>query len=282
MLPSPTPPTPPAHRLARVAQRRALLLYCALAFGGSWTYWLALLSQGVRVGPGSSATHLPGLCGPFLAALTVTALADGAPGVKRFLRSCVHWPTPRWRWVLMAASPVGAAAVLFAVLAMLGQPVPSLHDFNSYPGVPQPVPLALTVVAALLLNGIGEEGGWRGFALPRLAQDRTPLRAALWVAALWMLWHAPLFALNASMHRMLGPALIGWAMGLTAGSLVLAWLYFQSRSVLVVAVWHTAFNFLVATAPGQGFVAAAASVLVMGLAVAVAVGWARQRDRAAS
>lgn len=273
---SPFVSLPPSSRLSRLAQQHALPMYCVLAFGLSWAYWLALLARGLRVGPGSGATHLPGLFGPFLAALAVTALADGGPGVKWLLSSCVRLPAPRWRWVLAATSPAWVGAAVFGVLAMFGQRVPSLQDFNTYPGMPQAVPLALAFLAALLVNGIGEEGGWRGFALPRLAEGRTPLRAALWVAAIWMLWHAPLFALNASMRQMLGPALVGWALGLAAGSLLLAWLYFHSRSVFVVAVWHTTFNFLVATSPGQGLVAAVASSMVIAVAAAVAVAWARR------
>ncbi|WP_422846145.1 CPBP family intramembrane glutamic endopeptidase [Acidovorax sp. M2(2025)] len=274
MRPSTANPAAP-RPLARFAQRHALLLYCVLAFAFSWGYWLALLARGERVGPGSSATHLPGLCGPFLAALVVTALAEGMPGLVRLLRSCVRLPVPRWRSALLALSPLLLGALIFAALAAFGHPLPSLRDFNTYPGIPQAPSLGVAAVVALLLNGLGEEGGWRGFALPRLAQGRSRLRAALAVAGIWLLWHAPLFVLNTSMAALLGPALLGWALGLTAGSLVLAWLYFQGRSVLLVAVWHTAFNFLVATAPGQGLVAAVGSTVVMLLAVAVAAAWRR-------
>lgn len=263
-------------RTALARPDRAVLLYCVLAVAFSWGYWLTLLAQGKRVGPGSSATHLPGLFGPFLAAVAVTALTDGAAGLRRLWLSCVRLPAPRWRSMLWATSPLWGGALVFAALAAFGRPLPALQDFNSYPGIPQGRSLWAAALLALLLNGLGEEGGWRGFALPRLAQGRSRLRAALYVAGVWLLWHAPLFVLNTSMAALLGPALLGWALGLTAGSLVLAWLYFQGRSVLVVAVWHTAFNFLVATVPGQGLVAAVGSTVVMVLAVAVAAAWWRE------
>lgn len=267
-------------RLALARPGRAVLLYSALAFAFSWSYWLTLLARGERVGPGSTASHLPGLFGPFLAALVVTALADGAPGLRQFLQSCFRLPAPRWRSCLLAVSPLMAGAVIWAVLAAWGHPWPALRDFNSYPGLPEAGSLGSAFLLALVLNGLGEEGGWRGFALPRLlaqAPQRSRLRAALLVAGLWLLWHAPLFVLNTSMAALLGPTLLGWALGLAAGSLVLSWLYLQGRSVLVVAVWHTAFNFLVATAPGQGLVAAVASTAVMVLAVAVAAAWWRDK-----
>ena len=263
----------PATRMVR---KHAVLVYCGLAFALSWTYWLYLLHSGQRVEPGSTATHLPGLFGPFLAALIATALADGADGVRRFLASCVRLPAPRLRSLLLATSPLWFGLALFAVLSAFRPQSPSLQDFNTYPGVPHQGSLAATALLAFVLNGLGEEGGWRGFALPRLAQGRSRLRAALLVAGIWLLWHLPLFALKASMGALLGPALFGWALGLTAGSLVLAWLYFKSQSVLVVAAWHTSFNFLVATAPGQGLVAAIASTVVMLLGLVIAVVWWRE------
>jgi membrane protease YdiL (CAAX protease family) len=43
-----------------------------------------------------------------------------------------------------------------------------------------------------LFSPIGEEPGWRGFALPRLLDGRSPLSATVILAPLVALWHAPL------------------------------------------------------------------------------------------
>jgi RsiW-degrading membrane proteinase PrsW (M82 family) len=62
---------------------------------------------------------------------------------------------------------------------------------------------------------------------------------------------------------------------------VLTRLYVGSgRSVLLVALWHTAFNFTTATTATQGLSAAITSTAVMVAAVVVLV-QARVRDRAA-
>ena len=47
-------------------------------------------------------------------------------------------------------------------------------------------------VSALFAAGIGEEPGWRGFALPRIQRYR-PLRGSLLLGALWGVWHLPLW-----------------------------------------------------------------------------------------
>ena len=79
----------------------------------------------------------------------------------------------------------------------------------------------------------------------------------------------------------MGWATVGWGLGLLAGSVVLTRLYVGSgRSVLLVAVWHTAFNFTSATTATEGLSAAITSTAVMVAAVVVLVR-ARVRDRAA-
>jgi membrane protease YdiL (CAAX protease family) len=259
-------------------RKHAVLSYFVLAFAFSWSYWLYLLLKGDRVQPGSSATHLPGLLGPFLAALVVTAVVDGVGGLRCLLLSCVRLPSPRLPSLLLATSPLLFGVAAYAILSLFGVPPPTLDDLNTYPGVPEGWPPAASLLFVLILNGIGEEGGWRGFALPRLARGRSKLHASLLVAGMWLLWHLPLFALNASMAALLGPALLGWALGLASGSIVLAWIFFRVQSVFVVAIWHTSFNLLVATAPGRGLVAALASTIVMVLGVLIAARWLWWRD----
>ncbi len=80
------------------------------------------------------------------------------------------------------------------------------------------------------------------------------VRAALLVTVVWATWHLPLFWVVEG-FRSMGWATIGWVLGLLAGSVVLTRLYIGSgRSVLLVALWHTAFNLSTATAATQGLV----------------------------
>ncbi|MFN3304096.1 MAG: lysostaphin resistance A-like protein [Roseateles sp.] len=263
----PSSPRPPWVR------RHPLTAFVLLAYGLSWSWWLAMGALGWRVAPGSAATHLPGLLGPALAALGVTGWAEGRVGLRALLARCARWPRPRWRTLGLALSPLLVAALVFAALAPFTGRLPVWTQFKAYPGLPADWPWFAVVVAALLLNGFGEELGWRGFLLQRLARRHGPPRAALGVAAVWALWHLPLFWVHAGMAAMLGPMLLGWVGGLVAGSLLLGWLFMATDSVLVVALWHTAFNFMVATPPGQGAVAIALNALVVLAAVRVWRAW---------
>lgn len=270
------------HTLRRWAGSRPVLSFYVLALTLSWSYWLALLAVGEQVRPGSSATHLPGLAGPMIAAIIVTVLAFGRPALRELALSAVVLPRPCLRNALLALSPAAVAAAVFLALRAAGTPLPALDAFATYPGLPAGMPLAMMFLIALVFNGYGEEVGWRGFATKHLVPRLGKLRATLVVAALWLVWHAPLFWLNANMQELVGPVLLGWALGLVCGAFVLAGLYLASgHSILVVAVWHTLYNFTVATPAGTGTPAAVISALVMAWGVYIAFSWRRNaRDDA--
>src|SRR5262245_48992115 len=107
---------------------------------------------------------------PTLAALLILAITSGKPGVLRLLRSYVRWRVGL-QWYLVAV--VGVAVLIFLSFAA----VPGvLADFVAPDW--SLVPLWLSSFVAVLFLPPGgpllEEGGWRGFALPRLQRLPVP------------------------------------------------------------------------------------------------------------
>jgi membrane protease YdiL (CAAX protease family) len=55
-----------------------------------------------------------------------------------------------------------------------------------------PTVLALSVYMFIQV-GIGEEIGWRGYALPKLQSGYSALVSSVILGGIWVLWHLPLF-----------------------------------------------------------------------------------------
>lgn len=254
------PTAPPLH-----PRRAPLVCFVVLAYALSWAWWLPLAVRHDVVGPGQGwPSHLPGLLGPALAAIVTTALYDGRAGLRALWTRAVRVRAP---WTSYAM--VLATAALLLATCVEDRPL-SAASLLRYSGAPELA--AATVPYVLLLNGFGEELGWRGFLGERLLPRHGLARSALWIAPVWAAWHLPLFWVVAS-FRDLGPGgVIGWTLGLGCGSVFLLWLYDRSRrAVPIVAAWHTAFNFATATEAAQGAPAAIASTVVMLVALGLLV-----------
>ncbi len=251
----------------RPGNRWRLPLFFGLAYLFTWSVWIPMAARGVRVQPGVGAVYLAGHLGPMLAAFAVAALLDGRGGVASLWRAMFRWRVG-WRAAAVAlATPLafGAAGVVGFVLAE-GR-APDLAGFALYPGIPAWGLLPVVGLAAVF-NGFGEETGWRGFALPSLERRFSPLAASLVLAPLWALWHWPAFLLSESYRAFSPLLLLGFLVGLAAGSVVLAYVYHRCKdSVLLAVGWHVMYNLFSATAAARGVIAAVTSALVVAWAV---------------
>lgn len=257
----------------------ALVAYALLAYGLSWAWLIPLAVSGSVVEQGSGQpTHFPALLGPMFAALLVAWRTGDLP---RLLRS-MTMVRVRTRWWVFALSPVLLGCVVWAMLAMAGAQLPQVSGFAEMSGLPSTVGVAAVAALVLLVNGFGEETGWRGFALPLLQRRFSPLAAMSIVAVLWAGWHLPMFFVVGNFRSFGAGTVVGWFLGLLAGSIVLGWLYNRSGgSVVLVAVWHAGFNMVSGTAAATGVLAAVATTAVMTLAAVLVAAEviARRRGR---
>jgi membrane protease YdiL (CAAX protease family) len=264
-----------------LVRRHPVGSFVVLAYALSWADWIPLLLRGERVVPGGPVTHFPGLVGPAVAALVVSALAEGRAGLRRLLGKLGRVSRPRLQFLAYSLSPVGFLLLALGESLIAARPLPALRDFGVYSGLPVlPVPIVLVLV--FLCNGLGEETGWRGFALGRLQQRYGPVRGTLVLALIWAGWHLPMFGVVET-YRAMGPAglLGGFGLGLCAGAVVLARVVNQTGgSVLAAALWHTSYNLTAATAAGRGMIGAVTTTCVMAWAILLLLQeWRRPRER---
>jgi membrane protease YdiL (CAAX protease family) len=93
----------------------------------------------------------------------------------------------------------------------------------------------------LIIVGIGEEVGWRGWLLPQLQKRFSPLSSSLILGLVWGAWHFPLFVIGAYPG---GPESI--VVYLVIGPIfatLFTWLFNRTRGALLPAIClHTAVN----------------------------------------
>lgn len=192
--------------------------YALLAYALSWALWSpTVLGAG---GPVAATLFFLGVLGPAAAALIVSR-ATGAP-IRPWAAQIVKWRVPARYYLYALGLPVLLFAIVNAELALFGYDV----ELDLL-GERLPAYLA-TFVIVLAIGGGLEEPGWRGFALPRLQEHHTPVRATLILGIVWGVWHLPLYGL-----AFVGPLLFVF---------FYTWLYNRTGSVLLCILLHASFT----------------------------------------
>lgn len=234
--------------MLRLVRSSPLLLFFILAFAFTWANWVprALASRGWLDVTVPDALAVVGGYGPALAAVIVTALTSGRTGLRHLGRRLVLWRVGvQWWGVVLFLRPAMTLAAL-ALHLLSGGATPSAGQppalLFGEPGTPlwQQI-LFLAVILTLGFDGLGEEVGWRGFALPRLLARYRALTASLILGTLWWLWHLP-YAMT------LGSALsaepfYSYLPGMLASSILFTWIFNHTHaSVLLAIIFHATGN----------------------------------------
>ena len=185
-------------RLSSVVKRHPIVTFFVLTYAISWGF---LPIEAVRFMAG----------GPLIAALIVIPVTQGWAG----LRGARLPDDPLARQVVLvrgghrtpACRPPGSP---WCSTSRLGAGAPSLAQFGS-------VTTFLMVFAVRLINPgdgpLGEEPGWRGFALPGLQTTLSPLVSTLILGVLVAGWHVPILFLEEGGLR--PSVLVGGLLGLS-------------------------------------------------------------------
>jgi uncharacterized protein len=175
--------------LRAAVRRRPTIAFFVAAFALTWVVWVPrALGSAWAVGLGAVWTYMPAV-----AALLVAAVV-GHGAVRDLGRRLTRWRVPlRW-YAVVLLGPAAFWAVVLAVVGVLGLlGVP--YDGTAAPrppGADLGVRVLPVLVVLALTDGLGEEAGWRGFALPRLLGRLPGLAASVLLGLVWALWHLPL------------------------------------------------------------------------------------------
>ena len=226
----------PALRCGETRSAASLLVFFALAFAWSWTCWLLAPALKVHSPVAAITLSFAGGFGPSLAAVAVVAYGDGMSGLRRWLMKCMQWRAG-WHWALLAfVFPVVFMGLAAAAHVALGGSLPPSQAAG------QVGMAAANFLLIFFVGGpLGEEFGWRGYALPALSLRWGWRFGSLLLGAVWAVWHLPLFYSAGTVQNHLPMGL--YALSAIASSVLFAWLFNRSHgSVVPVLVLHTAVN----------------------------------------
>ena len=195
-------------------------------------WWLWLLAPFAYLGGAA----------PSIAGLVITAGTEGRDAVRRLVRSLVNGRLP-FRWYLFTL--VLPLAVTAASIGLVDHDPATWRQF-AFGSVLLNIPLAYAL--ALPFGPLGEELGWRGYALPRLLARFGPVAATLIIGVMWTFWHVPMMIWmpGASIPDFMGLTTFSVALylgQLTAISAVMTLIFLRTGgSVLMAVLAHLAFN----------------------------------------
>jgi CAAX protease family protein len=224
----------------------SLLKFFFLTYAVTWACFITVVRISHGAAPTPALALVRGLLlflgtfAPSLVALGITARAEGSPGIRALLHRIVQWQVGT-RWYLFAIGYLPAIKLSVALVhrVMTG----SWPRFGTEPWY--------IIVAAVIISTpvqAGEEIGWRGYALPRLADRFGFARASILLGFIWSCWHLPIFFLRGADKY--GQSFPVWTLQVVALSIAITWLYAHTNgSLLLTMLMHSAVNQTVGIVP---------------------------------
>jgi len=224
----------------------SLGLYLLIVFGISWPFLIA------------GAIWATGLTSAFLFNGTAMVMVTVGTWICGRFIFRDGFAGAGWRW----GKPVHYLAVLGLIVLLWGVPtLIRLIQGSIDPGsVDQSKIIWLFLLPLItLIPGFGEEFGWRGYMLPRMAQGMSARKAVIIHSIIWWAWHLPVLVGAAVQSGIAAAGEAGIPVGLSVAvnvlvivivsavptilhGVVFAYIWTRSQSLAVATVYHAAYD----------------------------------------
>ena len=175
--------------------------------------------------------------GPSLAAVMLTLLTEGKKGVIKLVKKIFIWKADYYLYLFVLFS--------FAIIFIVSLRICSL--ISDEPFVIKSLIRWQFLLPYFLLNfflggPLGEELGWRGYALPILQEKNNALVSSIIIGVIWSLWHLLHFFSPTSLLST--TPIFLYFIFTSSLSVLFTWVYNNSNgSVLLCMLFHTCNNF---------------------------------------
>ncbi|MBR6088793.1 MAG: CPBP family intramembrane metalloprotease [Anaerolineaceae bacterium] len=158
---------------------------------------------------------------PFIAVLIISLLIERT-GIRQMFRGIFRTENKSKTFLITG----GFCMLAFVYAILFGKP-------NGSPWYM--FPLGFLIMIPFV--GIAEETGWRGLLQPELDKRMPYPFSVLVTAAIWFVWHFPVFIDPTSNHY--GDSVIGFGITIFIWAFALAAIYRATKSVIACALYHT-------------------------------------------
>jgi membrane protease YdiL (CAAX protease family) len=170
---------------------------------------------------------------PFLSGVLLTAIIDGRSGLRAFFGRMFRWRVGLQWYAVALFLPLAIRLAAMGLNLLAGASLAAPLEWPGWATL-----LSSFLFPSLLLISLGEEPGFRGFALPRLLVGRSALSASLILGVLHAIWHIPLFVFGGETPLIFIIAICGGVLN--------TWLFNNTRgSVLINILLHASINTMV-------------------------------------
>jgi uncharacterized protein len=228
--------TSDSRNLRQWMRQHPLFSFFFMAYAFSWIVFIPYVLSEWGIWHGNfTIFYIIHTFGPAVAAIAMTAIIAGRAGLHD-LRRRIRQLRASWQWYLFILLGIPALVILGVII----QP----GALASFKGLTTSLLVYYPAyyVATIFGVGLGEEPGWRGFALPRMQTRYGALWGTLFLGVLWSCWHLPDF-LTASKGG--GPG-AGWTTFLTnfpiftlavvSLAVIMTWIYNHTGGSIFIAI----------------------------------------------
>jgi len=211
--------------------KKPITYFFILTFVISWLFW----TPQIFIKKEFFILRVLGTYGPFLAAIIISQIMGGTKQIKTLLRPLLDFKLNIVWYIfcLFSTALIGFTAI--GISFSLGS---NQFEFNELEKVYLVIPIFFYV---LIFSVLGEETGWRGFALEHMQKIISPLLSSIIIGLLWGVWHLPLFFIEGNFHQTL-PIWLFLLQDICL-SIVITWLYNSTnKSLFSVHIFHAASN----------------------------------------
>ena len=204
----------------------------------SWTFWCVLLLQRNKPNftPYGPLFYIGGVA-PFLSAITLTYLAQGRSNAISLVKNTLSFTSLTIKGLLI----ILVLSTVSNILSVLIRKPPDAQFIAMELSLGTVVPW----FTFLFIVSIIEETGWRGYALPRLLVQYSPLVSSLILGVVWATWHIPLFLIPGTWQNGLGfmtPAFISYMLQIIPRTYLMTWVFIRTGNNPASAVLYHQFT----------------------------------------